>query len=68
MKNNTYPQETLTCPVCGKEFKPTGDTKYIVTGGYTCTWKCFLKEVEMREAAKESKKKNKNNQEGDKNK
>ena len=40
MKDNK--QELLTCPVCGKEFKPNDDTKYIASGGYTCSWKCFL--------------------------
>jgi len=38
-------QGFLTCPVCGKEFKPNDDTKYIATGGYTCSWKCFLNAV-----------------------
>ena len=46
----------LTCPVCQKEFKPTDDTKYIVTGGYTCSWKCFLIEVKKQEENKQSKK------------
>ena len=39
-----YPQGTLICPVCGKEFEANDDTRYIVAGGYTCSWKCFLKE------------------------
>ena len=42
----------LICPVCEKEFKPTADTKYIVSGGYTCSWKCFLKEVKQYEKDK----------------
>lgn len=37
--------EKLICPVCGKEFKVSDDTKYIVAGGYTCSWKCFLTKV-----------------------
>ena len=41
--------ERLTCPVCNKEFKVTDDTCYIVAGGYTCSWKCFLKRVAGRE-------------------
>ena len=49
--NNTsksIPQELLACPVCGKEFKPNDDTKYIVTGGHTCSWECFLTVVKRR--------------------
>ena len=34
--------EKLICPVCGKEFRVSEDTKYIAAGGYTCSWKCFL--------------------------
>lgn len=49
--------EKLTCPVCGKEFKPTADTCYIISGGYTCSWKCFLNEVKRREREKTVKKK-----------
>lgn len=47
----------LTCPVCDKEFKPTADTCYIISGGYTCSWKCFLNEVKRREREKTVKKK-----------
>lgn len=42
-------QGLLTCPICGKEFEPNDDTKYIISGGYTCSWKCFWKEVKRRE-------------------
>lgn len=45
-------QGLLTCSVCGKEFKPNNDTKYIVCGGYTCSWKCFLKESKKQEIEK----------------
>ena len=55
------PQGKLVCPVCGKEFEPNDDTKYIIDGGYVCDWKCFLKEVKKRKAAKEVDNKNKNN-------
>ena len=48
-------QGLLTCPVCGKEFKPNGNTKYIISGGYTCSWKCFLNEVKKRDAEKKEK-------------
>lgn len=47
----------LTCPVCGKEFKPNDDTKYIVVGGYTCSWKCFLTKIKKREEEKGKSKK-----------
>lgn len=40
--------DELICPVCGAVFKVTGDTKYIIAGGYTCSWKCFLKEAKIR--------------------
>lgn len=42
----------LTCPVCQKEFKPNDDTNYIILGGYTCSPKCFFKEVKRREKEK----------------
>ena len=60
MKNNIVsksflnPQEFLICPICKKEFKPNDDTKYIISGGYTCGWKCFLDEVKRREAKKKN--------------
>jgi hypothetical protein len=41
-------KKTLTCPVCGEEFEVTDDTKYIIAGGYTCSWKCFLNEMYRR--------------------
>ena len=47
----------LICPVCGKEFKPNDDTKYIAAGGYTCSWKCFLTVVKQREEEKQNKNK-----------
>lgn len=54
----------LTCPICQKEFKPSDDTNYIVDGGYTCSWKCFLKEV--RRLRKEKEDNSKRNKKGDK--
>ena len=51
------PQGFLICPVCNKEFKPNDDTKYIVSGGYTCSWKCFLTEVKTKEKERENNKK-----------
>lgn len=44
--------DTLTCPVCGKEFQVNDDTNYICAGGYVCEWKCFLKHVKETEAKK----------------
>lgn len=52
MNIKSNPQEPLICPVCGKEFKFSEDTKYIAAGGYTCSWKCFLTEVKRRESEK----------------
>ena len=46
--------ETAICPVCGETFKITADTCYLICGGYTCSWKCFLDEVKRREAKKKS--------------
>lgn len=47
--------EVLICPVCKKEFKANLDTKYIIAGGYTCSWKCFLDEAKRREKIKHDK-------------
>ena len=66
MKNNIYQQEKLICPVCGKEFEANDDTRYIIAGGYTCTWECFLKESKERDTIKESKKRNKDSQDSKK--
>lgn len=40
--------DELICSVCGEIFKATNDTKYIINGGYTCSWKCFLEEAKRR--------------------
>lgn len=42
MNFNAVIGETLVCPVCGKSFKVTEDTKYVAAGGFTCDWNCFL--------------------------
>ena len=47
---NTYPTGLINCSVCGKEFKTNDDTNYIISGGYTCSWKCFFNEYKKREA------------------
>lgn len=52
-----YPQGSLVCPVCGKEFEANDDTRYIICGGYTCSWKCFLTEHRKRVSEKERNKK-----------
>lgn len=49
-----YPQGLLICPVCQKEFEANDDTRYIIAGGYTCSWKCFLAETKRRRLAKEA--------------
>lgn len=50
-------QGLLVCPVCKKEFKPNDDTKYLITGGYTCGKKCFYKVVKKRRKEKEEQQK-----------
>ena len=37
------------CSVCEKQFVATEDNKYIINGGYTCSWKCFLQEFRKRQ-------------------
>ena len=59
MKESIYPQGTHTCPVCNKEFEANDDTRYIISGGYTCSWKCFLKEAKEREIEKKKEGKDK---------
>lgn len=56
---STDTSDKLICPVCGKEFIPNDDTNYIIAGGYTCNWKCFLDEAKRRDAAKQEKSKKK---------
>lgn len=51
--------DKLICTVCGKEFTPNDDTKYIINGGYTCSGKCFLNEAKRRDAEKAGKNKKK---------
>ena len=45
-------QGQLTCPVCNETFDPNDDTKYIISGGYACHWKCFLAESKRRDKEK----------------
>lgn len=42
----------LICPVCNKAFETTEDTCYFISGGYACSWKCFLQEVKKRDLEK----------------
>lgn len=51
--NSLYPQGKLICSVCGKEFEANDDTRYIISGGYTCSWKCFLNESKRRDALRQ---------------
>lgn len=39
---------TLICPVCGKRFLPSDDTKYLIGKEYTCSWDCFLNKVKEK--------------------
>lgn len=48
--SNSTSEEKLTCPICGKVFNFNDDTRYIIAGGYTCSWKCFLNESKRRES------------------
>ena len=34
--------DILYCSVCGKPFKLGPEHKYIINGGYSCSWECFL--------------------------
>ena len=56
MKAINVTDNKLTCSVCGKEFQPNDDTKYIINGGYTCNWKCFLDEAKRKDEEKKLKK------------
>ena len=42
--------EEIICPVCGTIFEVTEDTKYFISGDYTCNWNCFLDEAKRRDA------------------
>lgn len=52
MGNNKYPQGEYVCPICNKEFEANDDTRYVIHGGYTCSWGCFLNEVKRLEKEK----------------
>lgn len=58
--NSLYPQGTLVCPVCNKGFQANDDTRYIISGGYTCSWKCFLNESKRRDSLRQKDNNNKN--------
>lgn len=55
------PQGLLVCSVCGNEFKPNDETKYIINGGYTCSGKCFITESKRRNEEKVAAEKQKAN-------
>ena len=44
----------LICPICGKKFKPNDDTKYVIGGGFPCSWKCFWIELKRRNDKKDN--------------
>ena len=39
---------TLICPVCGKQFLPGDESKYLIGKEYTCSWDCFLNKVKEK--------------------
>ena len=53
----------LVCSVCGKEFEPNDDTKYIISDGYTCNWECFANEAKRQDAEKVKRKEGKRSKE-----
>jgi predicted nucleic acid-binding Zn-ribbon protein len=53
--------ETLICTVCGKEFTKNDYTKYIINGGYTCSWKCFIDEAKRKDAERAKNNEDKSN-------
>lgn len=57
----------FVCSVCGKEFEANDDTRYIIAGGYTCSWKCFLNESKRRELERNNKKLEKENKKKEEN-
>lgn len=60
-KPNIYPEGTLICSVCGKEFEANDKTRFIIAGGYTCSLKCFTNEAKKRDAIRKENEKNKIN-------
>ena len=56
--SRTEDKTKLICPVCGKEFTASDDTKYIAGGGFTCDWKCFLDHIKNASVKKEKKSRN----------
>lgn len=41
--------DEVTCPVCHKTFNLRIENRYIISGGYTCDWNCFIDEVKRRD-------------------
>lgn len=35
--------QQMICPVCGKSFAATNQTKFITMNAFTCSWDCFKK-------------------------
>lgn len=34
--------QSYVCPACGKTFVATTEHRYIICGGFVCSWKCFI--------------------------
>lgn len=50
-----YPKGLFVCPICRKEFEADDNTRYIIGGGFVCSWKCFSVEDKRRNAEKKEK-------------
>lgn len=48
--------DKLLCPICGKEFTVTENTKYIFNKQYACEWPCFLEKVKKCDEERNNKK------------
>lgn len=45
--------DNIYCSVCGKPFTLGPQHKYIINGGYSCSWECFLKASRPKEEVKQ---------------
>lgn len=53
--------DVCLCPVCDKTFNITEEHRYFISGGYPCSWKCFINEVKRRDTERQTKIKEKKN-------
>ena len=51
-KGNVKIGISLICPVCNKKFQTTSETKFLIGGGFTCCWKCFLNYASKKKSDK----------------